>query len=218
MKKMTDIVSVVKELIGPAATEVIDYGLSMAPYIGELNQNYKISRAEKRIRESKNQLIEINNLLQSDLKAKEFMEKRIAPIFISDLIEDHEDSKINYLLNGFQNVFIEQKFEESIVLHYFDILRGLRYADIRTLYYIAGLDDIYPSTFYFEGSEYDSISKSIYNKLSNLYLVDIMGRHGAILGKIEPTPENISINKSLGKEFLLFIAQNEQEKEIIRSL
>lgn len=68
----------------------------------------------------------IDNLFASEKLGKDYIQERVGPIVLSDLIEEHEDAKILYLLQGFENVFINECKNESLVINYFDTLRRPR--------------------------------------------------------------------------------------------
>lgn len=161
----------VAEEIGQGVHSLFSQGIEYVPYLGRFIQTVKFNRLERRMRENSLQLQRISQLSQASVLAEEFITQRIFPIVLADLIEEHEEAKVNLLLNGFENVFIEEKEDESMVINYFDTLRQLRYKDIKRLLYLAGKVDSYPQPEI--GSEEDAFVWSIDNKLERQGLMFI---------------------------------------------
>ncbi|MEC0211366.1 hypothetical protein P4H70_20715 [Paenibacillus ehimensis] len=157
----------VKE-IDPVFGDMVELGLNYVPYIGKLLMHVKLNRFERRLKENEEQIERIGRLASSSVLSSEYISERIFPIVLSDLIEEHEDAKINLILTGYENVFINEKNEESLVIHYFDTLRNLRYADIRRFFYLSQLsvEDL-PEL----NEEMLGITRSIDKKLMNLNLI-----------------------------------------------
>ncbi|PEK41954.1 hypothetical protein COL64_14725 [Bacillus toyonensis] len=118
---------------------LVSVGMDYIPFLSTFNNMRKFNRLERRMKEHSSQLKKISQLSHDSTLANEYISERIFPIVLADLIEEHEDAKINLILNGFENVFIEEKSEESIVINYYDTLRNLRYKDIRRLLDLVGI-------------------------------------------------------------------------------
>ncbi len=205
------LIELTKELgVGDALVSVIDFGIDLSPYIGQLTQTRKINRAERRIKEHAIQLQRINKLFSSNIISAEFIQEKVGPIVLSDLIEEHEDAKLNYILNGFENIFIDQNTNESIILNYFDTLRSLRYEDIKWLYYYAAITEK-PIEDIKKNSREKSFFQQIYTKLERFYLVKsaptwaALGKGSAVLDddtrKTEMTPYGLDFISFISKEF-----------------
>lgn len=211
LKKVTE------EYVGTDIFKLFEAGIEFAPYLGKLINFRKMNRFERRIKENSAQLKRIQSLSIQDSKTAEIVQEIVGPIILSDLIEEHEDAKIRYILNGIENIFIDEKDEEILIYSYYDTLRQLRYNDIKRLYYYAGLDEP-PGEVYFGGSELDALMKSVDLKLSNLYLIDIMGRHGAILGPTDQANRDNTRVNSFGVNFLRFFIIEEEIKQYLDAL
>jgi hypothetical protein len=194
-----------KELIS-----IVDFGIDLAPYIGQLNQSRKINRAERRFREHAGQLSRIGQLFSSSILSEEFIQEKIGPIVLSDLIEEHEDAKIHYILNGFENVFIDENTNEGMIINYFDTLRSLRYEDIKKLYYYAAIIDETTANVK-KNSPEESFFQQIYTKLERLYLIksastwEVLEEGAAVLDeeqrKTELTLYGLDFVRFISKEF-----------------
>lgn len=177
------------------------------PYIGQFEQTRKINRAERRIKENSVPLKRIQQLFLSGELSQEFIQEKIGPIVLSDLIEEHEDAKIRYLLGGFENVFIDKNTNESLIINYFDTLRQLRYIDVKYLHYYAGLENDEKSK-YEKDSKEEALYLQIYTKLERLYLI----KHASTFDYFDFGPESSeeSLRTELtkyGKNFVAFISK-----------
>ncbi|MGE7938081.1 hypothetical protein [Bacillus paramycoides] len=199
----------VAEEIGSGLHSLFSTSVDYIPYIGRFVQAVKFNRLERRMKENRVQLQRINQLAQASILAEEYITQRIFPIVLADIIEEHEEAKINLLLTGFENVFIEEKEDESIVINYFDTLRNIRYKDIKRFLYLAGKVENYP--FSIPGSEEEAFVLSIDNKLERQGLIAIgltVELQGAV--RISPRyPNEIDITP-YGIKFLEFITFHEE--------
>jgi hypothetical protein len=192
--------------------QIVDIALDLAPFLGNLNQSRKINRAERRIRENAEQLSLIGQLFSSNILSANFIQENVGPIVLSDLIEEHEDAKINYILNGFENVFIEGNTNEGIIINYFDTLRSLRYDDIKRLYFYSAITEELKMGV-IRSTQEESFFQQIYTKLERLYLIksastwEVLEEGAAVLGddqrKTELTPYGLDFVRFISKEFNL---------------
>lgn len=213
MDLRTTLYPIVREYVGEGFITFIDYGIDLVPYLGQLNQTRKINRVERRIKEFSIQLQRINKLFSSDTMSKEFIQEKVSPIVLSDIIEEHEDAKIVYILNGFENIFINENTNESLIINYYDTLRNLRYEDVRKLYFYAAITDD-PFKNVEKGSILDGLSQQIYFKLERLYLVKSAKTWGALEIGPELLPEEdrkVELT-AYGIEFMKFITMDFDER------
>ncbi|NLM11340.1 MAG: hypothetical protein GX213_11305 [Clostridiaceae bacterium] len=117
--------------------------LQLVPNLTNIYQTIKIQRLQRRLKDNENKLKRISSLCSDSILSEKYITERIFPVVLSDLIEEHEEAKIELILNGFENVFIDEKHEESVVINLFDTLRTLRYIDIKRLLYLANEIDDY---------------------------------------------------------------------------
>lgn len=156
--------------IGLNFTMILEAGFELAPYLSKFLQTKKINRLNTRLNNHIDQLKRIDKLFSNAKISSEFIQEKIGPIVLSDLIEEHEEAKMVYLLNGFENVFINENTNESLIINYYDTLRELRYEDIRRLYYYAAITDELPLDKEMN-NELIIMQKQIYSKLERLYIV-----------------------------------------------
>lgn len=197
---------IAKEYVGTGFSKILEWSLDLAPYVGKIIQNRKLNRVERRIKEYAEHLKRIDMLFASEKLSKDYIQEKIGPIVLSDLLEEHEDAKIIYLLQGFENVFINECKNESVVINYFDTLRSLRYEDVRMLFYLSGIAEN-PFKDYTKGSPEHILSKQIYSKLERLYLIKSASTFSYL--ELGPEAEEADLKPMLtpyGKNFIKFIA------------
>ncbi|PFA26063.1 hypothetical protein [Bacillus thuringiensis] len=202
---MQEIMNVAKEI---GMDSLVDVGMDLMPYVSNFRNMVKFNRLERRMKEHSDQLKVIGQLSKSSTLAANYISERIFPIVLADLIEEHEDAKIKLILNGFENVFIEEKSEESIVINYYDTLRNLRYKDVRRLLDLVGETGTYEIPLI--NTEEAAFISSIDVKLERYGLIELH-RVGIGNGEYETNyPGNIK-QTHYGYRFLQFIMSNEEK-------
>ncbi|PEW56835.1 hypothetical protein CN448_32040 [Bacillus cereus] len=197
------VLSIAKEM-GSGVYSLFNTGLELMPYLGRMVQTVKFNRLSRRMDENSMQLHRIGQLSRDSILAEEYISQRIFPIVLADLIEEHEDAKFNLVLNGFENVFVEENGNESIVINYFDTLRNLRYKDVKRILYLSGTTDDFPQND-LDGEEEDFIW-SIDNKLERQGLVVIERTLEMMAGRgIKPSSRDRVHLTPFGMRFLKFI-------------
>ncbi|MCE7792298.1 hypothetical protein K8O68_07675 [Salipaludibacillus sp. CUR1] len=191
--------------INPGLSDSLEVAFELVPYLGKLVSHIKLNRLARRFEEHREQLSRIAKLHSSEIMSAEYINERIFPIVLENLIEEHEDAKIQFILNGFENVFIEEKTMESMVLNYFDTLKDLRYLDIKRLFYLTSLTEEYN----FEGEEEKAVTLNVDVKLQNMGLLGVLSKGmkfggGGTEDEKEITRENVIVY-SYGKRFINFI-------------
>ena len=129
-------INYIKDFLGIKAgsmTEMlIDTGANFVPYVSSMYNAYKMNRFKKRIEaneEAINRIGEKYNKLD-DEELKFFIQTTIFPYVLDDLIEENQDRKIEYILNGFEFIIDEKMNDEGFAIACFDVLRELRVDDI----------------------------------------------------------------------------------------
>ncbi|MBT2667336.1 hypothetical protein J7J00_17810 [Bacillus sp. ISL-4] len=189
--------------IHPSLPKLIEIGMELSPYLGSALQTYKMYRLQNRVQDHSEQLERISVLYSNTLLSEKFIQERIAPIVLSDLIEEHEDAKINYILHGFENVFINEKDNESLIINYFDTLRNLRYEDVKRFFYF--IDQSINANIYIEESEEQALQRTIDGKLVNLGLLSVKLRLSGLIGYDNDNIRKDVILTLYGKKFAEFI-------------
>lgn len=198
--------------INPAFGEIIQYSIEYVPYLGKIYQTIKINRLISRFNEHADKLNNIGQLSANSTMSSDYINERIFPVVFSDLFEEHEDAKINLILTGFENVFIEENKEESLIINYYDTLRMLRYADIKRLYYFSNIIKDYP--FYINESNEHVLVRSIDKKLEYLGLIMVQKIWGDFDKETELNKDRVKITL-YGDSFLRFILEKEELKEYL---
>jgi hypothetical protein len=214
MEKGNDLVTrliTVADHIDPNLGMLIEHGIEFVPYLSKVYNFVKFNRLARRVEQHSDQLKRISQLSAETSLPAAYIQERIFPIVFADLLEEHEDAKINLILTGFENVFIEENSNESIVINYFDTLRSLRYADIKRLLYLSGLTDSFPM-YSLESEEYAHL-RSIDAKLENLNLVGFKKKFGEFSGEEYEVRKEEVKTKRYGKRFLKFILEDLKEHQ-----
>ncbi|MBT2599100.1 MULTISPECIES: hypothetical protein [unclassified Oceanobacillus] len=158
-------------IVNESTKVFIEEGLEWVPYLGNALKTLKLNRFARRINEHSEKIERINYLMKDSLLSEKYLSERIFPIVLGDLIEEHEDSKINLILNGFINIFIEEEEDETIALMNFDTLRGMRYVDVRRFITISTEPSWAADEFPYQDNQ--AITKRVDDKLESLGLIQI---------------------------------------------
>lgn len=129
---------IIKESIPHIAGEVsVDILSSMIPGVSGAIQSYKRVRAEKNLQLFVEQLHEKHNDLIKNLqKQTEKNRKKIDQLLLYILeitIDEYQEEKIEYIVNGYLNLTTHQEFTSDFVMHYYDMLKQLRLVDLSVL-------------------------------------------------------------------------------------
>lgn len=75
----------------------------------------------------------INNIWLSanNSASREFFTMKLTPIVFEKIINEHEDDKIDFILNGFENCVKNEITDLDKILFYFDIISDLRLLELR---------------------------------------------------------------------------------------
>ncbi|MBU5672202.1 hypothetical protein [Paenibacillus brevis] len=194
--------------INPYFGEIIENGIDYVPYLGRVLQTIKINRLIRRFKEHDKKINRIASLAADSILSADYINQRIFPIIFSDLYEEHEDAKVNLILTGFENVFIEQNGNESVIINFYDVLRNLRYIDLKRFFYLTAITDE-KMLFSLESDEH-ALIRNIDRKLENNGLISIKKTWND-LGGIESDKDREDIELPLyGRKFLKFILEGER--------
>jgi hypothetical protein len=130
--------SALKEMMGISPGSqlelIFDSVSQVAPYVGKVITAYKIHRLEKRFKDHEVRIIDIQNKIESlHPEFTEFIRGRVFPFVLEDLLNEAQDNKVEFILNGFETVIDNEYTEEDKILSYFDILRQLRVDELKSL-------------------------------------------------------------------------------------
>ncbi|MEK5499616.1 hypothetical protein [Bacillus sp. FSL M8-0168] len=207
MKFIGEVIDKANE-ISPVLGTSMEVAFEYVPYVGKAISAIKTHRLAKRVKEHSKQLERIAKLHSSERLSADYINEKIFPIVLESLIEEHEDAKINLILNGFENVFIEEKTNESMVINYFDTLRDLRYMDLKRFFYLADITDEF--SFGGQGEEERAVTRNIDRKLQNMGLFGLESVSFGV-GEQAVTKDNIRIYP-YGERFLNFITEHFNEE------
>lgn len=109
------------------------------PGVVGLRMDYKQKQMEKRLNIGIGLLIERVNQLEEDMRKLNdteyrFVEESVFPLVFENIINESEEEKIKYIINGFESVIQDKITDQEIVLSYLDVLKALRLIDIEHLF------------------------------------------------------------------------------------
>lgn len=210
IKPVENFLTEVKE-INPELLSLMESGISWAPYIGKAYQIFKFNRLARRVKALEGKFEKILKLSSSSTLSEEYISMRIFPVVFADLMEEHEDAKINLILTGFENVFIEENKNESIIISWYDVLRNLRYADIKRFYYFASISDCDDTNI---DNDEEAHLRYIDAKLEKIGLIKIKQRYGGLMGIESDNSRDSVIITKFGYSFINFITEKEYSKPL----
>lgn len=114
---------------------LIESSLEVVPIIGKIHNSYKMMRLQKRVTENEKRLTALSiTMYENENKLlNEFIRERAFPIVLDELLGEHEEEKIDLVINGLEYMYNESITELSKILVYFDVLRELRVEELKKL-------------------------------------------------------------------------------------
>lgn len=155
-----------------------------APLIGRVLTSIKIHRLGQRLKKHENKINDINHRVEQigDLDFVLLIKEFLLPKVLQDLLDEDEDNKIAYFLDGFGQVIDNEIYDKSKILIFYDILRTLRFIEIEYLVSLTSQFKIYNMKNYHEHGNYPEsifnkpdfqrIKYAIENKLESLGLIE----------------------------------------------
>lgn len=186
---MGDLKGRVKDLADAAAGPTLDIVAStmidgvagtVIPGVGNMILSYKQNRMERRVGETLQKLVERQDELNQAIENLSIdMEEKIKGVYFEMLmdysINEPQDGKIDYLVNGYINIAKSQNPQEDVVRSYYDTLSQMNMLDLRVfrLYTFSNEDsgdDAYQimADYQIEDSHY----RMVQEKLGRLGLVN----------------------------------------------
>ncbi|MCR2822755.1 hypothetical protein [Lederbergia panacisoli] len=116
---------------------LVDTASSLLPGISGAVQGYKRVRFERNITIFTEQLYSNIDTIRVNLETKTNEQKekidQLFNIVLDYVIDEQQEDKIQYMVNGFLNLTNHEKVSDDFVLTYYDVLRELRMVDISVL-------------------------------------------------------------------------------------
>lgn len=116
---------------------LVDTVSSLLPGISGAVQGYKRVRFERNITAFTEQLYSNINTIRVNLETKTNEQKekidQLFNIVLDYVIDEPQEDKIQYIVNGFLNLTNHEEVSDDFVLTYYDVLRELRMVDISVL-------------------------------------------------------------------------------------
>lgn len=187
----------------------------VAPGIVALRLAYKQKQMEKRVNIAIDLLGNrvdsvIKHLGKLNEEEYRFVEESVFPLVLENIIEESEEEKIKYILNGFESVIQDKITDEEIVLSYLDVLKDLRIIDIKHLLKQTTeyRDQLSKETLKLEidlsekGQRRSALTNYIHNKLEQLGLISTVSFD-------EVSPQKGTVTK-FGYNFIHFIKETDK--------
>jgi len=129
----------VSEILGinpeSGISSLIEGSIDTLPYMGKVYNAFKMNRFQARLKRVEGRLLKLSSTMieNEDELLNEFIQKKAFPFTLNELLEEHEEEKVDLILNGLEYTYKQGIREESKVLVYFDVLRDLRVEEIKKL-------------------------------------------------------------------------------------
>lgn len=185
----------------------------VAPGVMTTYLSYKQKRSEKNILRALDEINKrINNLenhlKESNLVEIEFIKNNVFPKILDFIIDEQQEEKVEFIVNGFENIVVYRLNDEDIILTYLDVLHELRMFDIRELINInnnkiESMEDTKEST---DINETEAVYKHIYLKLQKYNLVTFPQLVDELGGQEYTISRNRVTVSMFGKNFINFIS------------
>ncbi|WP_339213955.1 hypothetical protein [Ornithinibacillus sp. FSL M8-0202] len=106
-----------------------------APIAGKILTTFKIHRLQQRIKHHEKGINYITEKVRAidDPNFKILIKDFLFPDLLQQLLDEDEDQKISYFLNGFCHVIDNEIYDRSKILIYYDALISLRFVEIEYL-------------------------------------------------------------------------------------
>ncbi|WP_025785682.1 hypothetical protein [Sporosarcina sp. D27] len=178
----------------------------MVPIVGGIFDAIKHKRLINRLNSIECKIDEMRTeiLNETNQEKFEFIQNFAFPLFLQKLLEEDEELKIKYLINGITRVVKGTNLNESHLILVFDILDQLRSIEIG--YLISLIEE---SSFIEEENLSSNMIKYIESKLEKLGLLEVANKVSFIA---KPEKESVAMAYAdrtsateLGKELINFI-------------
>lgn len=154
------------------------------PVIGKILTSYKIHRLGVRLKRHEKQINELSEKVNNieDIKFLEIVRGFLFPNILQELLDEDEDNKIGYFLDGFGNAIDKQISDKDRILIFYDILRELRFIEIEYLISMSSEAQRYKSAMFYENrvypedpfdnNDFKEMQFAIESKLERIGLID----------------------------------------------
>ncbi|MDY7223989.1 hypothetical protein [Halalkalibacterium halodurans] len=154
------------------------------PYIGRFLTSFKFYRLEKRLKKHAKTIDEMKARVEliDDIQFTELLKEFLFPMVLQGLLDEDEDNKVGYFLDGFSHTIDSKISDKAKILKFYDILKELRFIEIEYLISFSREYKRYKSEYifenkkmlddHFENGDFKMIRPAIENKLENLGMID----------------------------------------------
>lgn len=120
---------------GSSLHQLIDSSMELVPTLGRLYNAIKMNRLQKRVNHHEKRLSKLSSAMYNSNNnlINEFIRNKAFPIVLDELLSEHEEEKIDFVLNGLEYTYKNQITEEGKLLVYYDVLRELRVDELKQL-------------------------------------------------------------------------------------
>ncbi|XOJ01563.1 hypothetical protein ACMX2M_07470 [Paenibacillus polymyxa] len=120
---------------GSTVHSLIDSSIDALPLIGKIHSAYKMANLKRRVNGIETRLSALSiTMYENDNKLlNQFIRDKAFPIVLDELLAEHEEEKIDLVVNGLEYTYNEEITEVSKILVYFDVLRELRIQELKKL-------------------------------------------------------------------------------------
>lgn len=180
---LKNIESMLGEKLDPTLELLMNTLSEQAPIIGKILTSFKIHRLGVRLKNAEKQISELQEQVSKidDQQFADIIKNFLFPAVLQELLEEDEDNKIGYFLEGFGQTINERIMDKDKILIFFDILRKLRFIEIEYLISLSAESKWYNSSIYyetgkfvespFENEDFIEMKHAVESKLESLGLI-----------------------------------------------
>lgn len=166
---------------------IFDVFAEQVPFVGNLLTTLKINKLGDRLKTHQNKINEISKKVNriDDVDFTAFLKDFLFPVVLQQLLEEDEDNKVGYFLDGFEQVVDHSINDKAKILRFYDLLKQLRFFEIEYLISlstrrkvfemnnVALYEQVHEERFsYFETRSFKEMKLSTENKLESLGLIE----------------------------------------------
>lgn len=169
--------------LDPALGIMMDALVEQAPVIGKVITSYKIHRLGVRLKNNEEQINDLREQVSKieDQQFVDIIKNFIFPTILQELLDEDEDNKIGYFLDGFGQTIKNKVTDKDRILIFYDILKKLRFIELEYLISLSNEYVKHKMKIWHETKDYEDpfdtrdfreMKYAIENKLESLGLIN----------------------------------------------
>lgn len=174
-------------------SNLIEGATDYIPYIGKVYNAIKWNRLQARLKKIEDRITSLSSSLVANENGllNKFIRTQAFPIALEQLLEEHEEEKVDLIMNGIEFVYKEEIRDESKILIYFDVLQELRVDELKRLMKHGRNSVRYKTIADYNEENYPSKDEDIVKFRENQSYLFYIDNHLEKLGLIDNGMKNI---------------------------